>query len=293
MRSSLVNSLRICFIAALGLSVVPSTFAQLVQFKALTSRMADSIAQSKNRTAVVFDFASPDGTVGALGTELADEFSSALAGSGDRVQVEDRARVKQKLEDEYLQPGNINDPGVALWLAGDLGAQVLVLGRLDHQANIVNLSVSSYRAKDGKEIAAFKVAIPLTQDMTALTSETLAVESPDDFISPNGKCISSGSPPCSITPGYSTPKCISCPAPAFSRDAVSRGAQGTVILLAVIDVDGKAKNIRVMRALPYGLSLQAAQTIQKWRFQPATGPDGVPAAVRQLIEVTFHFTDHS
>jgi hypothetical protein len=38
---------------------------------------------------------------------------------------------------------------------------------------------------------------------------------------------------------------------------------------------------------PGGLTAQAIEAVKKWRLSPATGPDGKPAAVRQIIEVTF------
>jgi len=43
-------------------------------------------------------------------------------------------------------------------------------------------------------------------------------------------------------------------------------------------------------ALPYGLTRQAVQAIQKWTFQPATAPNRKLVAVRQLIEVSFHLS---
>jgi TonB family protein len=88
--------------------------------------------------------------------------------------------------------------------------------------------------------------------------------------------------------GYSFPACLYCPAPQYSAQAFERKAQGHLTLTAVITVDGRAEDIEVNRGLPYGPSDKAIQAVKEWRFKPATGPDGEPAAVRQLVEVTFH-----
>jgi TonB family protein len=192
------------------------------------------------------------------------------------------------MEDDGLQPQNINDPGIATWLATDMGMQVLVLGRLDNDTERLNISVTSYNVKNGTGISLFKVTVPLTDKIKGLIPDALVGESHDNPAAPNGKCVSSGSLPCGPTPGYSAPKCIRCPPADYSQEAKDQRAQGTVVLLVVVDENGKAENIIVVRALPYGLTRQAIQAVQKWKFQPATGPNGEPAAVRQLLEVTFH-----
>jgi hypothetical protein len=38
-----------------------------------------------------------------------------------------------------------------------------------------------------------------------------------------------------------------------------------------------------------GLGLQAVESVRKWKFKPAAGPDGRPVAVTCPIEVTFRF----
>ena len=79
-----------------------------------------------------------------------------------------------------------------------------------------------------------------------------------------------------------------CPSPAFSDEAVKAKYQGVVELLAVITADGHATDIKVAKGLGLGLDEKAVEAVRNWRFKPALGPDGKPASVRQLIEVTFH-----
>jgi TonB family protein len=88
--------------------------------------------------------------------------------------------------------------------------------------------------------------------------------------------------------GYSYPKCIDCPNPQYTREALARKFQGTMTLILVVTLQGRAKDIEVLKALPYGLTESAIEAVKKWKFKPATGPDGKPAAVRQKIWITFY-----
>jgi TonB family protein len=88
--------------------------------------------------------------------------------------------------------------------------------------------------------------------------------------------------------GYSFPGCVHCPQPQYSRAALDAKLQGTVTIIAVVSADGRAINIKTVKPLAYGLTDNAIEAIEQWRFEPAKDPDGRPIAVRQIIEVTFH-----
>jgi TonB family protein len=94
--------------------------------------------------------------------------------------------------------------------------------------------------------------------------------------------------PASGTEGYSYPKCLYCPQPKYTSDAFAHKVQGSLTLTAVITAQGRAEDVKAVKTLPYGLTDNAIEAVKKWRFKPATGPDGKPAAVRQKIEVGFH-----
>jgi TonB family protein len=94
--------------------------------------------------------------------------------------------------------------------------------------------------------------------------------------------------PASGAKGYSYPKCVYCPQPKYTSDAFAHKFQGSLTLTAVITAQGRAEDVKTVKTLPYGLTDNAIEAVKKWRFKPATGPDGKPAAVRQKIEVGFH-----
>ncbi len=62
--------------------------------------------------------------------------------------------------------------------------------------------------------------------------------------------------------------------------------QGTVSLALIVDAQGHARDIRVMRSLGMGLDEKAVEAVRKWRFQPGT-KDGQAVAVQVNIEVNF------
>ena len=105
-------------------------------------------------------------------------------------------------------------------------------------------------------------------------------------LSDNGQVDSSKYPEAKAA-GYSMPRCVYCPRADYSPQATEGRVQGTVELVAVIGEDGLIKNLRVVKGLPGGLTLEAIKAVERWRLQPATGPDGKPVAVRVPIQVSF------
>ena len=84
----------------------------------------------------------------------------------------------------------------------------------------------------------------------------------------------------------SAPVCIYCPDPEFSDEARKARYQGVVVLWAVVDEEGRPRDIRVSRSLGMGLDEQAIRAVQNWRFKPAERY-GKPVPVYMNIEVDF------
>lgn len=87
--------------------------------------------------------------------------------------------------------------------------------------------------------------------------------------------------------GIGIPKCIACPNPSYSDQARSAKVSGSVVLHLIVTAEGQASNIQVKRSLGYGLDEQAIETVGKWRFEPAVGPEDKPVPVWTNIEVIF------
>jgi len=86
--------------------------------------------------------------------------------------------------------------------------------------------------------------------------------------------------------GVSQPAVIFKVDPEYSEEARKAKYSGTVLLQLVVDVDGKAKNIKVMKGVGLGLDEKAIEAVQKWKFSPGK-KDGKPVAVYATVEVNF------
>jgi protein TonB len=81
--------------------------------------------------------------------------------------------------------------------------------------------------------------------------------------------------------------CISCPAPEYTKEARKKKVSGHVLLRVLIGIDGMAREIEVVKMLGSGLDEQAVAAVKKWRFKPASGPNGQPVESRTAIDVGF------
>ena len=86
--------------------------------------------------------------------------------------------------------------------------------------------------------------------------------------------------------GVSAPRVIYSPEPEFSEEARKAKHQGTVILSAIVGVDGRTHDIRVYRSLGMGLDEKAIEAIQHWRFEPGL-KNGIAVPVLVSVEVNF------
>jgi TonB family protein len=80
---------------------------------------------------------------------------------------------------------------------------------------------------------------------------------------------------------------ISRPEPQYTEEARQNMASGTVVLRAVFSTSGEVTNIRVMSAVPYGLTEKAVEAARQIKFTPAI-KDG--RAVSQYIQIEYNFS---
>lgn len=113
-RPAFLNGARVSLAALFALSFVTPAHPQNDQITALAAPMADSIAHTKNKAILVFDFSGPDPRLGPLGKVLADDFSAALTAANPSFQLQDRSRLNKMIADNKLEPENIDDTGIAV-----------------------------------------------------------------------------------------------------------------------------------------------------------------------------------
>ncbi len=86
--------------------------------------------------------------------------------------------------------------------------------------------------------------------------------------------------------GVTAPQLVYSPEPEYTEAARKSKYQGTVVLHAIVDADGRVRNVRVAQGLGLGLDEKAMEAVKQWRFVPGK-KDGRPVPVAASIEVTF------
>jgi TonB family protein len=89
------------------------------------------------------------------------------------------------------------------------------------------------------------------------------------------------------TPGLQEPIPITQPRPPYTAEAKAAKVEGIIFLDAIVRKDGSVGDVKVLRALGYGLDESAVETVKtRWRFQPAL-LQGEPVNARARIEISF------
>jgi protein TonB len=73
--------------------------------------------------------------------------------------------------------------------------------------------------------------------------------------------------------------------PAYPDLARQARVEGTVILEAILDRDGRIDHVRVVRSIPL-LDAAAVQAVRQWRYTP-TVLNGQPVQVLMTITINF------
>ena len=101
-------------------------------------------------------------------------------------------------------------------------------------------------------------------------------------------CYPIGDRAYSVGKGVDPPKAIKAPDPSFSNEALRAHKTGTVVLMCIIDTDGRPTSFIVARPVGYGLDEAALNAVRTWTFTPGTFQfKPVPVAI--TVEVNFAF----
>ncbi|MGD1069317.1 MAG: energy transducer TonB [Bryobacteraceae bacterium] len=86
--------------------------------------------------------------------------------------------------------------------------------------------------------------------------------------------------------GVSAPAVLYKVDPEYSEEARKAKYSGTVLLSVIVDTEGHARDIHVLKSLGMGLDEKAMEAVQKWKFKPGM-KGGQAVNVRAQIEVNF------
>ncbi|MGC8915730.1 MAG: energy transducer TonB [Thermoanaerobaculum sp.] len=74
--------------------------------------------------------------------------------------------------------------------------------------------------------------------------------------------------------------------PVYTEVARRARIEGVVILEIIIDKQGNVKDVKVLRALPMGLTEAAVEAVKQWKYEPSK-LNGKPIEIQGTVTVTF------
>jgi TonB family protein len=294
MRHSIIWLRRILLVALAGVfaALAMPSMAQQSEMEKVEIRVAKAIdnlpdSRTTHKRVLILAFPEKRGPITNFGEYLAVKFSETLTSRLPNVEFINRDTLHDFLEKENIPFPRLLDHKVAENVARALHARCLVTGWSDLEGDSVRLQIEIYDYLQGGMVELVKAKVKKSRAMeealTRTTPEFYPAQSPTD-LEPRDQPVE---PVPAGKGGVGYPECSNCPPPTFPPSAFGKVAKGSVILDVTIDVDGRAKNIRVQKSLGPEFDRNAMQAVRDWRFKPAYGSDGKAVPVKVLIEVTF------
>ena len=150
------------------------------------------------------------------------------------------------------------------------------------------LNLASAQGETGASNERDKLAEKMTPDQIA-EAQRLAREWKAKLSQEQPRTIISSEYPANN--GVSGPVVLYKVDPSYSEKALQKNLQGSVVLHLIVDSEGHARDISVVKSLGLGLDEKAIEAVEQWKFRPGYR-EGKPVAVRATIEVDFHFRKH-
>ncbi len=153
--------------------LVTSSFAYEKEINALSAIMAEKIAGTDKTSVAVVDFTDLQGNVTQLGRFIAEEFSTALAGTGKGFKVVDRTHLNSIIKENKLSATGLIDPETARKLGKIIGIQALITGTLTPFGDNIRVSVKVLDAATAEIIDVTSGNIAKTQGIGDLLVRSL------------------------------------------------------------------------------------------------------------------------
>lgn len=239
-------------------------------FAALARQLSSELLKKSVKRVFIMDFEDPNRKVTPFGAWLADQLSSAPENPWAPIEIEDDRSAVAALVALSSDPGTLGSTEDKAAMIGRALGATPVTGSYSGAENGIGVTITG----GGVQVTG---KIGITDEMKSHLSVPLDSLVPSDgiFEPEHG--------------GISTPRCEYCPNPQFSDEAVKSRLQGTVLLSAVINAEGRATAMSIVKAAGGGLDEAAVNAVRTWRLKPAVNVDGKPVATRTPIEVVFRF----
>ncbi|MGD2114415.1 MAG: energy transducer TonB [Acidobacteriota bacterium] len=220
-------------------------------------------------------------TAGRPGAESVDALLESGRAATD---LTERLRKTMRLTDVQVQYAHSE----VLPLDGPVGLPAAVPGSTVYPVvTLLGLTdeLATYRVvfRDGREeLSDTSVSIPLGR--RSVVGALDGPEAPYLFLVVEPP----SSRPVTVDPdaGVSPPRRIAGPAPSYPEDARKERIEGTVVIQAVIEKDGRVSHTRVLKSLSPSLDRASREAIGGWTFEPAR-LDGDPVSVFYTLTINY------
>lgn len=253
----------------------PASIPDQPAIKALATKMAGAIDKANHRTILVFDFVGPNTEpeflatdfppppksrkkvskkldaknqwpiVSILGQRLAADLTTALTQTLPGVKVQAWGDLQRTLPHDDYAPDLVRDVTTAWWIAQTHKIELFVWPALEQAPDGgMKLQVECYRVSDGQSLVGLNTDMSLSPAVQQM-SET-AVHDAWHSDAPTG-----------AQKGYTYPRCEHCPQADYSAGGIAHRVAGTVVMVVIVTGEGSAKEIKILRGLPFGLTEEA------------------------------------
>jgi TonB family protein len=265
-----------CLVFAVGLAnLAHSARAQQNELDKAASHIAERIIKKGRKSVIVADFIGPREQINELGRQFSDEFSLALGNANHDLEILPRKGKAATWQKHFYDSEDILEGNTARVLAKVTGAEVVIVGDMKRGSSRVDLTLRVWDIPpdsgkgpeiwEASKLDEMSVRISLTPDMEALLNRPLAPAPAADFRLTAGLGRAPHNP--------SVPACIDCPPPSTMKKA-------TITLVVTIDAKGQVTNIEVAETSDQKVVKTVVETVKRWRFRPAHGPDDQPIRVQ-------------
>ena len=222
--------------------------AESPNMDSIAARIAEKLVKTGNKVVAVSHFHAEKSTDSrGYGAKLSEQLSAALTRANAGIQVIDNERLIRALEEKK-------------WIRT--------------AGQTIEISLTLTNTADDKKIAEFKAKLPALPPSESSPDTPVRDPVTQVYLAMAG--------------GVTSPQCKYCPQPEFSPEARSKKiTKAKSMLRLTVRADGRATDIRLVRAAGYGLDENAAHAVETWQFVPGRLPDGTAVPTRVDIEVTF------
>ncbi len=249
------------------------------QRKAVAARVASEIARHNLHKIYVADFLErlnsliSDAARTDKGCYFASVFSTNLSAEKSSFDVLNRIDAQRLLTKAAIRPPDLLKSETSAKVAAVIGVDALLMGTFRQIGSAIALELSLREATTGKELYhtqyqeqssdEFEALFPAATDSAATIFYFADLD------------------------GISSPECLVCSNPSYTRVAGDKKTQGAVLLSAVFKVNGQLDQARVARSFEPSLDQTAMEVISNWKVEPARDAAGNSVPVRQKVAVDF------